>query len=127
MKRVLIVEDDENFQKIYATQLEKFHAEIVPVMNAQDALASIRSRKPDVIVLDIMLPGKANGSTGKMNGFDFLEQIKKNPQTASIPVVMMTNLDTEEKVARDIGVNDYLVKANTTMQSFLDVMKKYLG
>lgn len=38
----------------------------------------------------------------------------------------MTNLDTEEKVARDIGVNDYLVKANTTMQSFLDVMKKYL-
>lgn len=87
MKRVLIVEDDENFQKIYATQLEKFHVEVVPVMNAQDALASIRSKKPDVIVLDIMLPGKANGSTGKMNGFDFLEQIKKTLKPHLFPLL----------------------------------------
>jgi DNA-binding response OmpR family regulator len=74
----------------------------------------IRNAKPDLVLLDIMLPGG-------MNGFDVLEEIRGDENTAKLKVIVMSNLDSEEKEARLIGVEDYIIKANTSID---EVMKK---
>ena len=69
----------------------------------------------DVILLDVMLPGG-------MNGFDVLEQLKKNSVSQTIPVFMLTNLDSEEKVAKTIGAKGYIVKANTSKNEIVKLV-----
>ena len=71
-------------------------------------------------MLDIMLPGG-------MNGFDVLEKLKADPLTEKIPVVVLTNLDSEEKVAKTIGACDYIVKSDTTKDELVKIAKSCLN
>lgn len=120
MKKILIIEDDPQFQSIYAERFKTEGYEITVASTAKEGLDFLTTTKPDLILLDVMLPGG-------MNGFDVLEHLKKTPDLSSIPVIMLTNLDTEEKVAREIGVVDYIVKANLSLQEVVDKVKKYIG
>jgi len=118
MKKVLMIEDDQALKDVYKLAL----SDVVEYNGAKDGkegLEKIRSIKPDLIILDIMLPGG-------MNGFDILEEIKKDPAVMSIPVLVLTNLDTEEKVAREIGAVEYLVKANTPIEKVVDKVSSLL-
>jgi len=54
-----------------------------------------------------------------MNGFDILEELKRRDQWKAIPVIMMTNLDSEEKTAREIGAADYIVKSNVSLDEII--------
>lgn len=63
---------------------------------------------------------------GGTNGLDILSQLKKEPETQNIPVIVLTNLDSEEKTARDIGAQDYLVKANVSRDEIVEIVKKYV-
>ena len=112
--KVLIIEDDEQTLKIYTEALTKAGYEVLQEKTANFPLSKLASQKPNLIILDIMLPGK-------MNGFDLLEKIVKDNDLKKIPVLVLTNLDSEEKVAKDIGATDYLVKANTSIS---DVVRK---
>lgn len=117
MKKVLIVEDDEDTQKIYQQAFSEAGFETIPAFDADSAIPLAVNQKPNLIVLDIMLPGK-------LNGFDILEQIKKSEETSKIPVLILTNLESEKKVAIDIGAADYFIKANTSIEDVVERAKQ---
>lgn len=119
MKTILIVEDDVSQQTILKEKLESTYR-VLTALTARDAWVLVQKEHPDLMTLDIMLPGG-------MNGFDLLEQLKKDPASASLPVLVLTNLDTEEEVTRKIGVADYLVKTNTSMDAIAAKINKLLG
>jgi len=120
MAKILLIEDDIDILKVYSEKLKLNKHKLVSVNNAEDGLEMISKDKPDLIILDIMLPGK-------MNGFDLLEEIKGNEATKGIPVIVLTNIDTERETALEIGANEYLVKANTKPSELTLIIDKYLG
>lgn len=120
MKRILVVEDDKATQDIYAHKLRELGYEVEIAVNGGVALSSANQHKPDLILLDLMLPGG-------MNGFDILNRLKSNPETEKIKVIVLTNLSSEAETARDMKVDDYLVKSNTSIQEVVDTIEKHLG
>ncbi len=120
MAKILIVEDDSQLQLIYQKKLSREGHEIFLATTGQEGLLLATSKKPDIILLDVMLPGG-------QNGFDILEQIKRDTNLKSIPVLILTNLDTEQETALSIGANDYIIKANTSLDEMLMKVNKYLG
>jgi CheY-like chemotaxis protein len=118
-KKVLLVEDDVALQKILSEKISSLGASVSVSATGQDGLAKIKSELPNLILLDIMLPGG-------MNGFDVLESIKKDPTTKNIPVLVLTNLDTEQKTAMDIGAAGYFVKTNISLDEIVLKVKNLL-
>lgn len=118
-KNVLIVEDDQALQKLLHERLEKNGVNAIAVETGQQALNTVKDTHVDLILLDIMLPGH-------MNGFDVLERIKANAVLKKLPVIVMTNLDTEQKTALDIGAIDYIVKANMSLDELVLKVKNHL-
>ncbi len=119
MKSLLIVEDDESLQKILSEKVAALGVGVSAAKTGQQALSIVKTNKPDLILLDIMLPGG-------MNGFDVLEQLKANTTTKDIPVIILTNLDTEKKTAVDVGAVDYIVKPNISIDDLVLKIKSYL-
>ncbi|HTK03835.1 MAG TPA: response regulator [Alphaproteobacteria bacterium] len=109
---VLIAEDDNSLANILKTRLEKLGIEVVTAGTGQQALNIVKNKIPNLILLDIMLPGG-------LNGFDVLEQLKKDPIQKDIPVIVLTNLDTERKTAIEIGAVDYIVKPNISLDEVI--------
>jgi DNA-binding response OmpR family regulator len=106
MKKILLVEDDDILQRMYQKRLQSEGYEVIQARDGKTGLSLAKSDQPDLILLDIMLPGG-------LNGFDVLEQLKRDQKTKDIAVLVLTNLDSEEKVAKEIGASGYLVKVNT--------------
>jgi len=119
MKTLLIVEDDVSQQNILKAKFEKGYR-VLTDRTVAEGWVTIQKEHPDLILLDIMLPGG-------MNGFDLLERLKKDPQLAATPVIVLTNLDTEEEVTRKIGVSEYYVKANTSIDEIFAKVNTLLG
>jgi DNA-binding response OmpR family regulator len=116
---ILIIEDDHSLQSIYS---EKFTQEGFVVrqgFTGQQGLTLAHSEKPDIILLDVMLPEG-------MNGFDVMEQLKRDVVLATVPVIVFTNLDSEMNVAKSMGAVDYVVKANTSIDDLVKKVKSYL-
>ena len=118
-KKVLIVEDDLGLQKILHQKIAGLDVNVIVAETGQQALNRTKSEIPNLIVLDIMLPGG-------MNGFDVLEQLKRDEALKAIPVIVLTNLDTEQKTALDIGADDYIVKANISLDEVVLKVKNHL-
>ena len=118
--KILIVEDEEVLVKVLQEKFEKENFIVKLVTDGELVFELVKSFKPDLILLDIMLPGG-------MNGFDVLEQLKSDEKFKSIPVFVVTNLDSEEKTARTIGAADYIVKANTSIEVLVNKIKDYLS
>lgn len=119
MPTVLIIEDDTLIQQIYKEALTFECFEVIQAFSGKEGLAIAKSKKPDIIMLDVMLPFG-------MNGFDVLEELKKEVNLRDIPVLMFTNLDSEEKTALSIGASDYIIKANTSISEVIKKIKKYI-
>ena len=90
--KVLLAEDDQFLQRMYATKLEQEGIEVLVASDGQKAIEIIRKQKPDVALVDILMP--------KMDGFSVLEEIKKDEALKDIPVIMLTNLSEVEEVER---------------------------
>jgi len=118
-RKILIIEDDTSLQDIYKKMLTDEGFDVVCKTTGQEGLDQAKKEKPNLIILDIMLP------LGKMNGFDVLEMLKRDSEMKNIPILVLTNLDSEEKTAREIGAQDYLVKANTPIGKVIERVKKY--
>lgn len=116
-KVILLIEDDQVLQELYLEGLSEDGFVVLQALNGHKGLHLAKIEKPDLILLDIMLPGG-------MNGFDVLKQLKATPQTAKIPVIMLTNLESEEKTAREMGAEDYLIKANHSIEQIVNHVKK---
>lgn len=119
MAKVLLIEDDTLMQKLYQGKLADEGFEVMLAKDGKEGLNLIKSKSFDLILLDIMLPGG-------MNGFDVLEDLKRDPASSQIPVIVLTNLGSEEKVAREIGAVDYFIKANVTPAQIVDRIKEVL-
>lgn len=117
--KILLIEDDQQLTTLYQEKLIHEGFEVVNAVTAKEGLAALQSGEPDLVILDIMLPGG-------LNGFDVLETMKKDNKLSKIPVLILTNLDSEEKVAKEIGVTDYLVKANTTPTQIVEKIRNIL-
>jgi len=119
-KRVMIVEDDEHISKVYEIKLAK--EGIMPLLacDGEEAVVKITAEKPDLILLDLMIP--------KKDGFGVLEDIKKNPELAKIPVIILSNLGqkADQDRALGLGANEYLVKVDYSIQDIIDKVKGYL-
>jgi DNA-binding response OmpR family regulator len=103
-KKVLIVEDDIALYNMYSIELKLKGFDVINVNNGLQAMPKAKDYKPDIILLDIMLPG--------MNGLNILTELKGNPETSEIPVMMLTNYGSEDNVkkALESGASDYIMK-----------------
>jgi len=119
MITVLVIEEEAAYQKILKDSFEKEKFKVVLASEVRQAFDEITIKRPDIILLDIMLPGG-------MNGFDFLEQLKANAKISDIPVIIITNLSSEEKVAKEVGAVSYFVKSETTIEQIINKVKEVL-
>ncbi|MDY6950712.1 MAG: response regulator [Thermodesulfobacteriota bacterium] len=105
MKKILIVDDEEKVRKLVEVTLSVGEFEILHASTGEEALAVARENKPDIVLLDIMMPGE-------LDGFDVCRLLKEDPETEHIYVIMLTakgqQSDKEKGLAS--GTNDYFVK-----------------
>lgn len=120
-KKVFIVEDDEFLRSLNAKKLEGEGYEVAVAVDGPSAITSIPQVLPDLIFLDLLLPG------GK-DGFDVLSAIKADEKTKNIPVIVFSNLGQKEDIekARALGAQDFLVKANFTLDDVVLKIKEVL-
>jgi len=117
--KVLVVEDDQFLADLLVKNLYKANFEVALFFDAEDAYKELKKGVfPDVIVLDLILPG--------MNGFEFLEKIKKEEETKSIPVIILSNLGSEQDIKKglDLGASLYLVKAHILPDDLVKKIKE---
>lgn len=120
-KKILLVEDDEGLAQVYITRLDAEGFEVRRVPNGEDALAASLEFRPDLILLDVMMP--------KVSGFDVLDILRNTPETTNIKIVMLTALSQEadRKKAMEMGVDDYLVKSQVVIADVVERVKLHLG
>lgn len=102
--KVLVVDDERDIVDLIAYNLEKEGFSIARAYDGEDALKAIGSEKPDLVILDLMLPG--------VQGIDVCRSIRKNPETAGLPVIMLTAKSDEidRIIGLEIGADDYITK-----------------
>ncbi len=121
--KVALVEDDPFLREICSKKLAKEGYTVYEAIDGQQALDTVKKVKPDIVLLDIILPA--------IDGFQILHEIRQNqdPIVAKVPVIMLSNLgqDDDIKKAMEMGANDYLVKAHFTTEEIANKIKKTLG
>lgn len=120
-KKILLVEDDDALASVYETRLQAEGFDLKRVPNGEDALAIATQYKPDLILLDVMMP--------KVSGFDVLDIIRNTPEVAEVKVIMLTALsqDADRERAESLGVDDYLVKSQVVISDVVDRIKQHLN
>ena len=120
-KKILLVEDDESLASVYKSRLDIEGFETKGVYNGEDALSAAMKFKPDLILLDAMMP--------KISGFDVLDILRNTPETAQVRVIMLTALSQpkDKERAEALGVNDYLVKSQVVIGDVIERVKFHLG
>ncbi len=108
MANILLIDDDSVLLKLYSTRLEADNHRVVTATNGEIALQHLTTYKPDVIVLDLLMP--------KMNGFEFLEKLSLDPVTKAIPKIVFSSVSKAEQVARleNLGITHALNKIDVT-------------
>lgn len=119
-KFILIAEDRKFYANTFKLKLTQEGHEVVIADNGDEALKMALERKPDLMLLDLMMPEKS--------GFETLEELKADPQLKDIPVIVMSNLAQEGDIdkVKTLGAIDYVVKANTSLQEAIEKVKSYL-
>lgn len=120
-KLILFIEDEPTLQKTLGRALEKDGYEVQSALDGQSGLALVKRIKPNIVLLDLILP--------KMDGFEVLKELKKDPETKEIPVIVLTNLESPADVERALseGATNYLVKANYELGEVIKKIKEIVG
>ena len=121
-KSILIIEDDLFLQGLEATKLKKEGYEILTAINSVEAFKIIDSKiKLDLILLDLLLPD--------VDGFMILEKIREDKTLLTIPVIVFSNLseDKDIKRAQKLGINEFMVKSNFTLDELAKKIKSLIG
>lgn len=120
-KKILLVEDDDSLASVYQTRLEAEGFIIKRVPNGEEALAAALEFRPDLILLDVMMP--------KVSGFDVLDILRNTPETANLKIIMLTALsqESDKEKARNLGVDDYLVKSQVVISDVVQKVKERVG
>lgn len=120
MSKILYIEDEQTLLKLMELTLKAHGFEVLTAANAEQAFVVLND-KPDLILCDILLPG--------MSGLELLGKLKFDDNTKNIPVIMFSNFNDPEKIqeARSKGALDYLVKANSDVNTVILKVKEVLG
>ena len=116
-----MIEEDKFLRKIYKNKFTKAGFEFREAISGEEGLNKVISEKPDLVLLDLMLP--------KKSGFDVLIEIKRNRSTKNIPVVILSNLAQELDIQRvlSLGANTYLIKTEVSLSEVVDKAKECLA
>jgi DNA-binding response OmpR family regulator len=120
-KKILLVEDDDALANVYIMRLNAEGFDVKRVANGEDALAAAKEHKPDLVLLDAMMP--------KVSGFDVLDILRNTPETANLKIIMLTALsqESDKQRAQGLGVDDYLVKSQVVISDVIDRIKYHLS
>ena len=120
-KKILLVEDDMALSAVYRSRLEIEGFDVREANNGEDALSATVEYRPDLILLDVMMP--------KISGFDVLDILRNTPETANVRIIMLTALSQpkDKERAEGLGVDDYLVKSQVVIGDVVARVKHHLG
>jgi phosphate regulon transcriptional regulator PhoB len=104
MKKILVVDDEKDIVELLSYNLKKEGFSVIGAFDGESALKQVKNHRPDLIILDLMLPG--------MNGLDVCRNLRRNPETAGIPMIMLTarGEETDKIIGLEIGADDYVTK-----------------
>lgn len=119
-KTVLVVEDDVFLSQLLTNRISKAGVNVVRAADGEEGLAKLRTEKPDLMLLDLILP--------KKSGFELLEEMRADPALADTPVIIVSNLGQESdiKKGRELGAVEYFVKAKTSIDGLVERVKLIL-
>jgi DNA-binding response OmpR family regulator len=120
MKTILFIEDESALQKTFGEILRQEGFEMISALDGELGLRLAKEKKPDLILLDLVLP--------KMHGFEVLKKLKEDKKTKEIPIIVLTNLEGISDVDKtlELGVTTYLVKAHYSLEEVVEKIKKAL-
>ncbi len=120
-KKILLVEDDTALAAVYRARLELEGLDVREVNNGEEALSATLDYKPDLILLDAMMP--------KISGFDVLDILRNTPETANVRIIMLTALSQpkDKERAEGLGVDEYMVKSQVVIGDVVSRVKHHLG
>lgn len=120
MQTILIIEDEPTLQKTMSLALTQEGYDVKNALDGEIGLKLAREIKPDLILLDLILP--------KVDGFEALEDLKNNDLTKEIPIIVLTNLESTQEIERALvmGATTYLVKANYDLKDIIQKIKETL-
>ncbi len=118
MSKILVVEDDKFLREMITRKLDKEGYEVVEAVDGEKGEEKIKAEKPDMVLLDLILPG--------IDGFEVLERIKKDPSTSDIPVIILSNLGQKAEIEKGLklGALDFLIKAHFTPAEIIEKIKE---
>jgi len=119
-KKILIIEDDDFLSRMYVAKLEMEGYGLLTAADGEKGLRLIKKEKPDLILLDLLLP--------KMDGFTVLEKINQDDSLKQIPVIVLTNLSQKSDIDRcfALGADDYLIKAHFVPSEVIKKINRFL-
>lgn len=119
-QKILLVEDDRFLSNLLVESFQKSGLDFELAVDGEEALAKIRKKAPDLIILDLVLPG--------IDGYEVLKRIKADKDLAYIPVVILSNLGQKNEIKRglDLGAEDFIVKAHFDLDEIVEKIKQVL-
>jgi DNA-binding response OmpR family regulator len=117
---IVVAEDDRFYSSIFKTKLTKEGFDVVIAENGEEALKAIKARRPELLLLDLIMPVK--------DGFGVLKDLRADSKLKDLKVIVATNLSQEEDKQRvmALGAIDYVVKTNVSINEMVEIIKKHL-
>lgn len=116
-KKILLIEDEKILSEMYAARLKKEGYKVINSQDAEGGISLIKKEKPDLILLDLLLPG--------MQGQEALKILKEDPATKNIPIIILSNYDTPKvrKQSKEYNTK-YILKANITTRDLVGLVRE---
>lgn len=120
MKKILVIEDDKFLRELISQKLAKEGYDVAEAIDGEKGIESVKSENPDLILLDLILPG--------IDGFEVLAKMKADPKLAEVPVIILSNLGQKDDIEKglEMGANDYLIKAHFTPGEIIEKIESVL-
>ena len=119
-KKILLVEDDQFLSSLLKNRLTREGVNVLHARDGQEAIDFLKQGKPDLILLDLILP--------KRSGFEVMEKIKEDPQLQNPPIIIISNLGQPEDIQKgqDLGAVEYFIKAKTSIDDLIGNILDFL-
>jgi DNA-binding response OmpR family regulator len=120
-KKILLVEDDDNLAEMYVARFAVEGFDVKRVPDGEDALAAAITYRPDLVVLDVMMP--------KISGFDVLDILRNTPETAGTKIIMLSarGQDSDQQRAISLGADEYLIKSQVMVSDVVTKIQQHLA
>ncbi len=121
IKKVLVIEDDPFLSRLLINRLKKAGVGVLHALDGEQGLGMLREDKPNLVLLDLILP--------KKSGFEVLEEIRTDPSIQDVPIIIISNLgqDGDVKRGKELGAVEYFIKAKTSIDGLIERVSQVLA